>query len=96
MMEHFVPLCFAAILGCLMTTNAETVKDDSAQKFIEVFWTSSGGVVEKDIVLLGDLDFSESGLTYPLGVDSNGDCGIQWKVSRQWKLNQGSCHGQFK
>ena len=93
-MKHFVPLCLAAILGCLMTTKAETVKVDSAQKLIEVFEASSGGVVEKDIVLLGDLDFSDSGLTRPLGVDSNGDCGIQWKVSRQWKLNQGSCHEQ--
>ena len=94
-MKHFfVPLCLAAILGCLMATKAETVKVDSAQKLIEVFEASSGGVVEKDIVLLGDLDFSDSGLTRPLGVDSNGNCGIQWKVSRQWKLNQGSCHEQ--
>ena len=73
-MKHFVPLCLAAFLGCLMATKAETVKVDSAQKLIEVFEASSGGVVEKDIVLLGDLDFSDSGLTRPLGVDSNGNC----------------------
>ena len=74
-MKHFfVPLCLAAILGCLMTTKAETVEVDSAQKLIEVFEASSGNVVEKDIVLLDDLDFSESGLNHPLGVGSNGEC----------------------
>ena len=46
----------------------------TADELISLFTDTTGGVVETNIELLHDLDFSYSGLTLPLGAKSDGSC----------------------
>ena len=67
------------ILGLFILTTifqqvaARVVQVDTPSKLIEVFQNATGSVND-DIELLADLDFSQSGLTFPLGGSLNGSC----------------------
>ena len=46
----------------------------TADELISIFTDKTGSVVETDIELLQDLDFSNAGLTLPLGARSYDSC----------------------
>ena len=68
-------LCLAAIAGCLVTTNADSVTIYDAYQLMQYFQGSSSNVV-KDFELADDLDFSSAPfqLTLPLGAKDTGGC----------------------
>ena len=73
-MKPFLVLIFvAAVLGCALMANAERVEISSAQELIDQF-ENEENALKTEVVLLDDLDFSQSGRTLPLGVSSNGTC----------------------
>lgn len=54
----------------------------TAEELIEIFNEKTEGVLEKDIELLDDLDFTSSNLIFPLGVSSSGICTVYSGVFR--------------
>ena len=66
-------LCLTAIVGCLVTTNADPTQINNAEELISLF-NKATGTLETDIEVTADLDFSASGLSHPLGALSDGTC----------------------
>lgn len=47
---------------------------NNAEELISIFEQSTGGTVKEDIDILQDLDFSQAGLSLPLGTNTDGTC----------------------
>ena len=67
-------LCLAAIVGCLVTTNADPTQINNAEELMQLFGSATGNTLKTDIEVTADLVFSGSGLTLPLGASSDGGC----------------------
>ena len=59
-------LCFSLL--------SDAVNVRGASELINLFKAASGSTLDVPITILADLDFSQSGLTLPLGAFSNGTC----------------------
>lgn len=69
-----VQVCLAFAVVCALVPCAHSVGVSSATELINVFKNLQGDFVDTEIELLADLNFSFSGLSLPLGVDSQGNC----------------------
>ena len=72
MWPHNLYLYLFTFLLCSLLCHS--VEVHNAKELIELFKNEKGNSLKSDIELLDDLDFSGSGITYPLGVDSDGKC----------------------
>ena len=74
LMQSLTLLCFTAIVGCVVTANADPIQVNKAEELIRLFNSVTGSTLQIDIDMTADLDFSDSTLTLPLGAFSNGTC----------------------
>ena len=72
MWSHNLHLHLFTILSCSLL--CYSVQVHNAEELIDLFKKETGSTLKTNIELLDDLDFSGSGLTFPLGVDSDGNC----------------------
>ena len=74
MKRRCIATCLALSLAGFLTRDTYALGVSSAADLINLFDNPTGDVVNVDIEMLNDLDFSSAGLTAPLGVDSKGRC----------------------
>ena len=64
----------SVLIGLLPVSQGQVQKVKTAQELIQLFDGVSGSTVSLDIALLSDIDFSQSGLTIPLGGSLDDSC----------------------
>lgn len=67
-------ICLTLGVMCLLALDSHAITISSATELINLFNESKENVVETEIEVLNDLDFSSANLTYPLGVKEDGTC----------------------
>ena len=73
-------LGFFIAIGLVVGVCGEHFEVTSAQQLIKLLNVSEANHFDASITLLDDLDFSDSALTLPFGVSSDGSCVIHWCV----------------